>query len=128
MSKIKCRNMSFAMTKPQIKAHTKDVTRRDRWRHAKPGMLLRPVDRVMGFKQGERPQPLIPGWVVRVLTVRREPLEDITQTDVMREGFPEMTPAEFVAMYRKHSKAVEVTRIEFEYVLIDSLTESPNAV
>ena len=121
MSKIKCRNMSFALTISQIQAHTKDVTRRDKWLHAKPGMLLRPVNKVMGFKKGEKPEPLIPGWLIRVLSVRREPLEDITQLDVMREGFPEMTPAEFVAMYRKHSKASEVTRIEFEYVMEDSL-------
>lgn len=114
------KNISFAMTTEQIKTRQKTVTRRDGWLKAKPGDLARPVDKVMGFKQGERPRPLFEdGTIIRFISVRREPLEAITPEDVAAEGFPGMTPAEFVAMYRKHGDKAEdgqVTRLEFEYV------------
>lgn len=117
---MKARNISFAMTTEQILNRSKTVTRRDGWLHVKAGDLLRPVDRVMGFKKGERSQPLLPdGWLIEVVDVRREPLDAITPEDVVREGFPDLTPAEFVAKYRKHGdKAADgkVARIQFKYV------------
>lgn len=118
----KPRNISFALTTQQIIAESKDVTRRDGWLNIKPGDLLRPVDRVMGFKKGERPRPLLPAdRLIEVVSVRREPLDAITAKDVIREGFPELTPSEFVAMYRRHGDKAQdkkVTRIEFRYVTI----------
>ena len=116
----KIRNMSFALTTKQIQAEQKTVTRRDGWRNVQPGDLLRPVDRVMGFKKGERPRALLAGGrLIEVVSAVRQPLESITPEDVACEGFPDMTPAEFVAMYRKHgdkSSDGMVTRIEFRYV------------
>lgn len=127
-------NISFMMTPDQIRTKQKTVTRRDRWLKLMPGRLLRPVEKCMGLKLGEKMVRLLPDdEFVRVTDVRREPLEAITQSDVIAEGFPKMTPAEFVAMYRKHSpKASTVTRIEFEYTvpkmplrqLRDALTRS----
>lgn len=114
------KNMSFAMTTRQVLNRTKTVTRRDGWLKAKAGDLARPVDKTMGFRKGERPRPLFDdGTVIRFVDVRREPLEAITPEDVAAEGFPGMTPAEFVAMYRRHGdRAADglVTRIEYEYV------------
>lgn len=52
----------------------------------------------------------------RVVSVRRERLGDITQDDVAREGFPDLTPAEFVELYcspKSPDPDREVTRIEF---------------
>lgn len=117
---MKPRNISFAMTTSQIQDKSKDVTRRDGWLNVKAGDLLRPVDRVMGFKKGERPTPLLPnGELIQVVSVRREPLSVIDQADVVREGFPELTRKEFIAMYRKHGDKAKdrmITRIEFRYV------------
>ena len=43
------RNMSFAMTTQQVKDQTKDVTRRFGWLFLKPGDILQPVEKAMGF-------------------------------------------------------------------------------
>ena len=57
--------------------------------------------------------------VVEVTSVRRERLDAITAGDVAAEGFPEMTPAEFVSFFcRSHrgcDPGTEVTRIEWRY-------------
>lgn len=88
------RNMSCALTKTQIRDGSKTVTRRDAWLKLQAGDLLRPVNKTVGSKKGERPHPLLPvGHHLRVVSVRREPLEAITQEDVIAEGFSEMTPA-----------------------------------
>lgn len=117
------RNISCALTTPQILAKAKDVTRRMGWLHLKPGDLLQPVKKCMGLKPGEKVEKL--GPPVRVVSVRREPLYWVDshlaygQNECRREGFPEMTGAEFVAMFCATHKGctpgTEITRIEFEY-------------
>ncbi|MFL6229322.1 MAG: hypothetical protein ACJ741_11135 [Pyrinomonadaceae bacterium] len=110
------RNISFAMTTAQIGARTKTVTRRLGWQFLKPGEELNAVNRTMGFKKGEHPVRLAR---LRVVSVRREPLNAIRWNDCHYEGFPEMTPAEFVEFFcRGHRCAPDqiVTRIEFEYL------------
>jgi hypothetical protein len=109
------RNISFALTTEQVRAQTKDVTRRLGWRTLKPKTPLRAVVKCMGLKPGETVEPLA---LITVKSVRLERLDAITPEDVVREGFPGMTPAEFVAMFCKHMKCEpsrEVTRIEFGY-------------
>lgn len=57
------------------------------------------------------------GGLLRVLSVRREPLGEITQDDVRREGFPDLTPEEFIALYCAPGPPEPhriVTRIEFK--------------
>lgn len=127
------RNISFALTTEQVRARTKTVTRRLGWKTAKAGDLLQPVLRAQGLNKGERVQKL--GGPIRVVSVRRERLGAITRADVVREGFPSMTVAEFIEMFgrshrireitagRKHLRMTrpcgpddEVTRIEFAYV------------
>ena len=106
------RRMSFAMTPRQFVARTKTVTRRDGWRFAKPGDVYTGVEKCQGLRKGERQ---VVFHDLRVLSVRRERLGDITIFDVAREGFPGETPAQFIARYGKPPDHT-VTRIEFEHL------------
>jgi len=109
-------NVSFALTKPQILDRTKTVTRRSGKREYKPGQLIWAVDRVMGFKKGEHPNHLA---LLRVVFSRWEPLTYLTKEECALEGFPQLTPPEFIIMYCRANKVVHdslVQRIEFEYV------------
>lgn len=131
------RRMSVAMTQQQCRARTKTVTRRKGWwldkngRHlVNPGDRLVLVDRVMGFKKGERATVLTE---VEVVSVRRESLSVLADwygddehreqcAEIRREGFdPDVIgPAAFV--YRFFVKAQgmsfddDVTRIEWRYL------------
>jgi hypothetical protein len=121
------RNMSFALTKPQMLARTKRVTRRLGWEFVKVGELLQPVEKCMGLKPGEHIVKIGPPIVV--LDKWRERLEKICDApsygrqEVIDEGFPEMDPEEFVAMFcRTHRGCTPpqpITRIAFEF------TEAP---
>ncbi len=83
------RNISFAMTTQQIKARSKDVTRRFGWWFLKPGEQLHGVEKAMGLQKGEKIFRLCK---IQVVSTRAEPLNAITQDDVIREGFPDWTP------------------------------------
>lgn len=115
------RHISFSMTTQQVRERSKDVTRRDGWCGAKAGDLLRGVEKAMGLKRGERVVPLC---VIRVLSVRREPLSVLVadaeygRSEMVREGFPGLDPAEFVRRFAERGipEHRAVTRIEFEYV------------
>jgi len=111
------RNMSFMLTLQQIRDRTKDVTRRNGWDFLQPGDLIRAVHKSQGLKKGEHPIQLA---VLRVETCWREPLDFISQAEVVREGFPDMTCEEFIAMFIKSHKGVtrhtRVRRIQFSYV------------
>ena len=110
------RNMSFAATQEQIKNKTKTVTRRLGWNFLKVGDELNAVNKTMGFKKGESPIHLAK---IRVVSIRQEPIAAITADDVRCEGFPEMSPNEFVSLFErinpKCSPETVVNRIEFEY-------------
>lgn len=111
------RNASFALTTKQVRHRTKTVTRRLGWAWVKPGTLLQPVIKSQGIPKGDHIEKI--GGPIRVVSVRRERLDAIEQADVVIEGFPEMTPRQFVDMFCRHNGcAVDeiVTRIEFEYV------------
>jgi hypothetical protein len=117
------RNMSFALTTAQILDGTKTVTRRLGWLHLKPGDQIRPVKKCMGLRPGETVQVL--RSPLRVERVTREPLRAMTenlrygQSECAREGFPDMTPDEFVKMFCHTHKGctpeTEITRIRFAY-------------
>ncbi|MEN0051222.1 MAG: hypothetical protein AAF806_29425 [Bacteroidota bacterium] len=118
------RRISFALTKRQVEEQTKTVTRRNGWKWLKVGSLLQPIEKGMGLKKGEK-QVLI-GLPIQVLFVNQEPLNQITQAEVIKEGFPDWTPEQFVAFYAKHNNCREdheVTRIEFKYLTIRELPE-----
>lgn len=104
------------MTTDQVKARTKTVTRRFGWWFLKPGDVVRGVEKAMGLKKGEKIKSLA---VIRIISTRSEPLNAITQDDVIREGFPDWTPDQFVQMLVDHYKidpSKTVNRIEFEYI------------
>jgi hypothetical protein len=117
------RNMSFALTTPQVIDGTKTVTRRLGWLHLKYGELVRPVRKCMGLRPGEKIEPL--RAPLRVASTIREPLSRMTDdieygaAECVREGFPDMTPSQFVEMFCASHKPCTpetlVTRIEFEY-------------
>lgn len=116
------RNISFALTTEQITNRTKTVTRRKGWKFLKAGDVLNACVKCMGLKPGEQIERL---GKIRVVDARRESLDEMIRDpkygdqEASLEGFPEMTGAEFVAMFCEHMGGdvdQEVTRIEFEYV------------
>ncbi|KKM87389.1 hypothetical protein LCGC14_1269410 [marine sediment metagenome] len=104
------------MTEAAFLDGSKDVTRRLGWKNLKPGTELLAVNKCMGLRKGEKARIFGP---IRVVSVRREPLNAITQDDVRREGYalPLGTRDWFI---RKFSRAMScyagtvVTRIEFK--------------
>lgn len=120
------RNISFALTEPQLVAGTKTVTRRLGWAHLKPNTTLRAVDKSMGLR-GRSPRVL---GFVDVVDVRRERLDAITAADVVAEGFPDLSEDEFVEMFCKHMGCkpdTEVTRIEFRFFEVKRTTSGDPA-
>lgn len=115
------RKISFSLTTPQFLAGTKDVTRRLGWEKAKPGDLMDAVEKAMGLKKGER---MVILGRIRLIDVRFEPLGQMIadrvygKREVVREGFPNMSPDEFVAFFcQSHTgcwPARVITRLEFE--------------
>lgn len=119
------RLMSVSMTEDAVRAEIKTVTRRLGWRFARVGDTVCLCRKVMGRKAGE---PLVRIAEVRFVDVRREPLDAITDDDVLREGFTEDHPdlplggtlaERFVRFYCGAMRCEphrEVTRIEWEYL------------
>lgn len=121
------RNISFSMTTEQFRRSTpediwKDVTRRDGWWDLKPGDVLMGCVRCMGLKKGERIEKMHP---IRILSTRPEPLRALLddaeygRSEMVREGFPDKTPAEFCELYIAHNGGDLDTlrnRIEFEHL------------
>jgi|SRR6185437_849977 len=108
--------ISCSLTQSQILDHSKTETRRLKCLKVKAGDFLLIVDRVMGFKKGERPKPLA---LVQVIEVRREPLDNILPDAVVREGFPNLTPDEFVQMFVKNMRCdyrEMITVIRWRYI------------
>lgn len=112
------RLMSFALTTNQVRNQTKTVTRRLGWKNAKPGWIVQPVVKGQGIPKGGKVEKI--GGPIKFTRVTREGLrEGLSQSDVMCEGFPHMSPRDFAAMFCDHNGCTldaEVTRIEFEYV------------
>ncbi len=115
------RNMSFSLTTPQFRARSKDVTRRLGWSDLQAGETVMGIEKGQGIPKG--------GHVVRLGSVdcvsnRPERLDrmitepDYGRREVIREGFPELSPLEFVTMFCKHNGCEPetiVNRIEFRY-------------
>jgi len=107
------KNMSFAITTRQMYEGTKDVTRRLGWSTLDAGDIVCAVEKGMGLKKNEKVRRI---GLIEIVSVTQEPLWKITKADVVREGFPEMTAAEFVDMFCATHKCTMyqlVNRIEF---------------
>jgi hypothetical protein len=110
-------NISFSLTTPQVLNRTKFVTRRLGWEELQVGQRLVAIEKGQGLKKGEKVRRLC---TIKVLEVRREPLNAITQEDVTLEGFPDMTREEFIKFFCKANRCQPttiITRIRFGYVL-----------
>jgi hypothetical protein len=115
-------NISFYLTRAQVLAQTKFVTRRVGWADLKPGTVLQGVEKGQGLKKGEKVVPLCQ---IRVLDVRRERLDEIVRPgtygaeEMILEGFPGMDPQDFlfkfVASHDCDPDSV-ITRIRFDYL------------
>ncbi|MPZ19766.1 MAG: ASCH domain-containing protein [Luteitalea sp.] len=117
------RRMSFSHAASEVRAGMKTVTRRLGWRFLKPNELIQAVDKAPGSRSAGPVRRLA---ILRVQNVRVEPLarliEDAryAEDELPREGFPCWSRDDFIARFlRRHrltTTAIEVTRIEFEYV------------
>ena len=110
------RNISFSLTTAQVKDRTKTVTRRLGWNGLKPGDRLQAVEKAMGLKRGEKVVKLC---IIEVVSVRQEPLNMISDEDVLLEGFPGKTKEWFVLFFCLHNGGgplCPVSRIEFKYL------------
>lgn len=115
------RNMSFSKTIQAFRTGQKDVTRRLGWKNLKPGEHFMAVEKAQGLKKGEK--------VVRMgecvcISNYDEPVSGIVylpirglRSEVVREGFPDMTPEQFVEMFCEMNKCPPcktIQRIEFK--------------
>lgn len=127
------RLLSVSLTERAVVERRKTVTRRLGWwenKHGRriilPGQELTLCRKVMGRKPDE---PLVRLAQVRVIDVRREPLNAITDEDVLREGFSHAELADYwhdgslgTAFVRWYADTMRitpdhpVTRIEWEYL------------
>lgn len=133
--------MSVAHTEAQVRDRSKTVTRRLGWRKLRPGHEVTLCPKVMGRRrrcpwcsasEGGRTRERCArcGWsgyvvdpldrivTVIVLSAFREPLDLITPSDVVAEGFPDWTPEQFIDFYVRTFKVdreQELTRIEWRY-------------
>lgn len=112
------RNISFYATKQQVRDGIKDVTRRTGWKDARPGLMLQPVEKAQGLKKGEKVVKL--RGPILLVRVSFEPLYMIYDNpfEVIREGFADMSPCEFMDMFcamNKCEPSEVITRLEFRY-------------
>lgn len=110
------RHMSFAMTIPQFKAQTKDVTRRFGWWFLQPGDIVEGVTKSMGLKKGEKVVSL---GLIEIVSCRTEPLQVISPEELIREGFPNTSREDFIKMMvdaYQVSPLKMCNRIEYKYL------------
>lgn len=126
------RLMSVSLTEQAVRERRKTVTRRLGWRFLKPGDQLLLVRKAMGRRRKDGTlEPLVCLAEVEVVSVRREPLWDITDDDIAREcvdpalcdevytdsGLP--TPTSWVQWFCEQMGCrpdTEITRIEWRYL------------
>jgi hypothetical protein len=115
------RHMSFMLTRDAVLNKTKTVTRRLGWWNVTPGERLQADYKCQGLKKGERVQKL---GEINVISHKEQTLAEMLEdpeyakAEVIKEGFPHLTPEQFVAMFCEHNGCTPetyVNRIEFDY-------------
>jgi len=117
------RNISFMMTKAQVRDRSKTVTRRFGWWDAKPGLVLQAVEQAQGIQKG----CMVRLGLIRVVTAIPEPLRALIEDpmygaeECRKEGYPfgirnGWEFAERLAKESKRSLDDPCMRIEFEYL------------
>lgn len=94
----------------------KDVTRRVGWQWARAGVYVLAQLKCMGIARGETVEVF---GVIQIVEVTHEQLDAITASEVKREGFRDLSAADFVARFSKaqHVRPSDViTRVVFEHV------------
>lgn len=102
------RHMSFALTTAQYENRTKTETRRLGWWRIRRGEMFMGVEKSQGLKKGQKVQKL---HASQVEMAWNEPLNKLTQEACVREGFPHLTPKQFVTMFCKHNKCERRTLV-----------------
>lgn len=115
--------MSVALTEDAVVARRKTVTRRLGWWFLRPGDRLTLCRKVMGRRHRDGTvDPLVRLAEVEVSGIRLERLDEVTDEDVIREGFgefPVSDAVDFVAFFTKHMRCEPgsiVARIEWRYL------------
>ena len=104
------------LTTEQAINKSKTVTRRIGSWDLRSGDIVQQVEKGMSLKKGEKVKKI---HLIRIINVRCEGLQDVTDDDVIKEGFPGKSRKWFIDMFRKHNKCHKntlVNRIEFEYI------------
>jgi hypothetical protein len=115
--------MSVALTEQAVLERRKTVTRRLGWRFLHLADHVTLCRKVMGRRRPDGTvEPLIRLAEVEVVRLRLEPLNEITDEDVILEGFgefPVTDAVDFVSFFTTHMRCppdTEVTRIEWRYL------------
>lgn len=116
-------NMAFSKSIQAMREFRKTVTRRYGWANVKPAQIVQAVEKGQGIPRGEH---VVPIHEIQLLTPRWE-RADLMITDqaygereVILEGFPELSPKEFVQMLCEMNKKRPdelVHRLEFRHLL-----------
>lgn len=116
-------NMAFSKTIVPMREFRKTVTRRYGWHKAKPAQIVMAIEKGQGIAKGER---VVPICEIQLLTPRWE-RADLMVTDLeygerecVLEGFPELSPKEFVEMlcdFNKKRPDELVHRLEFRHLI-----------
>jgi len=132
------RNISFTATIPQFRARQKHRTRRGNakgptWKNLKPGDVLMGCEQCQGLGKGGKVVRMGP---IVILETNIEPLDDIIRRpmrtinpcalqpvwwsdETTLEGFPELTPVQFIKMFCEMNDCepeTEINNILFNYV------------
>ena len=132
------RNISFTATIPQFRARQKHRTRRGNkngptWKNLKPGDVLMGCEKCQGLGKGGKVVRMGP---IVILETNFEPVDEIIKRpmrtinpcavqpvwwsdETTMEGFPELTPVQFVDMFCAMNDCepeTEINNILFDYV------------
>lgn len=128
------RNMSFFHTQSQMRARTKDVTRRLGWHDLKPGDVVMAIEKGQGLKRGEKVTRIYP---IECVSNRKEALDALRQDvkygedEIRREGFEGMSVPAFIDFFCKNIGCTPTTplnRIEFRPMEELSATVNENSI